>query len=69
MAKIDWVVLNVTCPFCAGCSEVLVSAESLEAFRKGALIQDAFRNSPPGALELILTGICVECQEGVFRED
>lgn len=69
MAKVDWVVLNVTCPFCAECSEVLVPAEGLEAFRKGALIQDAFRDSPLEVRELILTGICVECQEGVFRED
>lgn len=49
------------CMFCGEISNLYISSEGLEAYRKGASVQDAFPNEAAYVREMIKTGIHPEC--------
>ena len=57
--------LERNCPFCGKKHSITVDSDELnrgmEAYRNGALIQNAFPNFTPSQREFILTGICDKC--------
>lgn len=55
--------LNSTCPFCGFTRQrdLPVTDEQLDAWQKGALIQDAMPQLDPDEREFVLTGICPDC--------
>ena len=58
-------ILEIPCPFCGKISKLKVSTkvwrDGLNAYKNGALIQNAWPTLSPSDRELILTGICDEC--------
>ena len=63
MQKIDYVA---TCPFCGEVTTIQVSADSLDAYKKGALAQVAFADMTPAEREVIISGLCGNCQRIIF---
>lgn len=61
----DSVVIVVTCPFCGKQSVFDVDKKTWykgeQAYRNGALIQNAWPTLSPAQRELLLTGMCEEC--------
>ena len=61
----DVTILEIPCPFCGKISKLKVSTkvwrDGLNAYKNGALIQNAWPTLSPSDRELILTGICDEC--------
>ena len=61
----DVTVLEISCPWCGKISELKVSTkvwrDGLNAYKNGALIQNAWPTLSPSDRELILTGICDTC--------
>ena len=61
----DVTILEIPCPFCGKISKLKVSTkvwrDGLNAFKNGALIQNAWPTLTQSSRELIKTGICDEC--------
>lgn len=61
--------LERTCPFCNQKHSITVDAaalnEGMEAYRKGALLQNAFPTFTPSQREFFNTGICDKCWEEI----
>ena len=61
----DVTIFEIPCPFCGKISKLKVSTkvwrDGLNAYKNGALIQNAWPTLSPSDRELILTGICDEC--------
>ena len=61
----DITIFEIPCPFCGKISKLKVSTkvwrDGLNAYKNGALIQNAWPTLSPSDRELILTGICDEC--------
>ena len=61
--------INRVCPFC-GCSTVLnVSKIGFDKWTNGELVQKAFPTMSATDREILISGICSECQIGVFGLD
>lgn len=59
-------VLRRECPLCGKITSVVVSDEGLaKYFYEHALVQEAFPELSPSEREVILNGICFECQERI----
>lgn len=61
----DITIFEIPCPFCGKISKLKVSTkvwrDGLNAYKNGALIQNAWSTLSPSDRELILTGICDTC--------
>ena len=68
MKKINYKDLTLinTCPFCGNKSFVDVTGDDYFAWVAGDLIQDAFPYLSAGEREVIKTGICPACWDGMF---
>ena len=57
--------INCTCPFCGKSYVIEVPTDEYrkgcEAYRNGALIQNAFPTFSPSVREALKTGICDQC--------
>ena len=61
--------INRVCPFC-GCLTVLnVSKIGFDKWKNGELVQKAFPTMSATDREILISGICSECQIGVFGLD
>lgn len=58
----------VRCPFCGRESEVMVKMEEYLAYESGALAQDAFKSLSADEREVLISGICIKCQESIFKD-
>ena len=60
------------CPICREESEIFINkeyyAKGMKMRAKGALIQDAFPDSPAEVREFLMTGMCFDCQLKIFGE-
>lgn len=56
----------VTCPFCGKMSVVSVAFDDYANYLDGGLAQDCFPNLTAQERELIISGMCLECQEEIF---
>lgn len=54
------------CPFCGKESEVTVTFKGWSDYLDGASVQVAFPNLSATEREIIISGICPQCQESVF---
>ena len=59
-------VIVCTCPFCGDLHEVTVNFEAYGNWLGGELIQRAMPDLTPTEREQLISGICPECQAGVF---
>ena len=53
------------CPFCGQEESVLVGAREYERYQAGAPVQVAFQNLSPEQRDVIITGVCSPCREGL----
>ena len=63
------IVIEVRCPFCGHVSVLGVSKEDYFAWRSGELAQNCFSYLDPSEREIIISGICLKCQDDVFGSD
>ena len=68
MFEKDLIDYEVKCPFCGAVTKLKVHPVSLEAYKNGALAQDAFANMTPAEREVLISGLCMKCQEDIFKE-
>jgi len=65
----DSVVIVVKCPFCGKESVFDVDKETWykgeQAYKNGALIQNAWPTLSPAQRELLITGMCEECWDNM----
>ena len=54
------------CPFCGAESVVTVDAKAYFAWQGGELIQNAMPNLDASTKEMLISGICLKCQEDIF---
>lgn len=64
----DLVGYTATCPFCGKQQTIKVHPVNLEAYKNGALLQDAFPSLTPAEREAIKTGICSDCWDEMFKD-
>lgn len=59
----------VECPFCGMASTVKVDADGYFAWKyDGELIQNALPNLTPTEREMLISGMCEDCQKKIFGE-
>lgn len=60
--------IRTTCPLCGRTSFVTVDPVGFDAYRAGALVQDAFPRLSADEREMLISGICPECWDAQFSE-
>lgn len=60
--------ISKVCPFCGHVSEILVDDEVLKRMEDGERIQDILPGLPASEREVLISGICIDCQEKVFSD-
>ena len=55
--------ISKVCPFCGHVSEILVDDEVLKRMEDGERIQDILPELPASEREVLISGICIDCQE------
>lgn len=54
---------------CAGEHVIIVGAKQFDAWKQGALIQDAFPDLGDDERELLISGVCGKCFDSMFEEE
>jgi|TARA_R100001510_G_C7543684_1_gene130193 hypothetical protein len=57
-----------SCPMCGGLETVVVNIDGFQAWKGGALIQDALPELDRDTRELLITGMHSECWDAMFAE-
>lgn len=63
------ITIYTTCPFCGKESCVSVNSEDFEAWQNGALIQNVMPYLSADEREALISGICPNCWDKMFREE
>ena len=64
------VVVEVTCPFCGKVSVLTLPTDGYTAWKlNGVLVQDAFPALSAEDRELLISGICPTCWDGMFPDE
>ena len=63
------VEINTVCPFCGCLTTLNVSEIGFNKWMNGELVQKAFPSLSATDREILISGICSECQIGVFGLD
>ena len=58
--------ITTTCPFCGEEHEVLVNEADYYAWQDGELAQNAFPYLSADEREMLISGICPDCWDGMF---
>ena len=61
--------LTAVCPFCKAVSFVTVDYDQYRDWLDGELIQNAMPNLSAVDREILISGICVECQKSIFDDE
>ena len=62
------IAIERICPFCGATSTLHVDSKNWIDYREKKLyVQNAFPHLSAGEREIILTGICLQCQSHVFE--
>ena len=71
MVKINYkeVCVVTQCPFCGHGNEVEVNEADYWDWDDGVLAQDAFPYLSASEREMLISGICNQCWDKMFRED
>ena len=62
------ITLYTHCPFCGKRQYVTVEQEDYAKYVGGELAQKAFPYLTPAKREIIISGICEECLDNMFKE-
>jgi len=62
-------VLTKICPFCDKHYQVHVPDEVFIEWQNGKCIQDAWPDAKPETREMVISGICLDCQGEVFNDE
>jgi len=60
------VTITGVCPFCGKEWSIAVSALDFAIWQAGELIQKAFPYLSAGERELLISGMCADCQKEIF---
>ena len=61
--------IGVQCPFCGCITELEIPLEGYFAWKlDGELVQNAFPELTPTEREMLISGICPDCQKDIFGE-
>ena len=63
------ITIEVCCPFCGYVSAVCVNAMDYADWKRGGLVQNCFPYLAPFEREILISGLCPECQDDVFGSD
>ena len=63
------ITLEITCPFCGAVSFVDVDEEAFIRWQSGELIQNAFPYMRADDREILISGLCYDCQADFFSEE
>lgn len=63
------VVLEFVCPFCKNITRMTVPTDEYIAYMNGELAQNAFTSLNASEREVIISHICLDCQERIFGSD
>ena len=58
-----------TCPFCQKKSSVIMPEAEYTLWQKGIKIQEAMPEQSASVREILMTGICLNCQDSIFGTD
>ena len=61
-------MITKICPKCNKPSYVDIPKDAYEKWQFGLLIQDAWPEGSTTEHETLISGICTDCQEGVFND-
>lgn len=62
------VLVKKECPICGHETTIAVETSAYNAWRAGRLIQIALPRMPLAHRDVLITGICLKCQENIFHE-
>lgn len=62
----DLIAVEVKCPFCGDISRIYVVEEDYLRWQNGELIQRAMPYLPAEQREVLISGICYQCQASIF---
>ena len=62
-------IWEAKCPFCRTKTEIKISAKGYEKWLDGDCVQDAFPDMSAEDRELLITGMCYNCQDKTFADD
>jgi len=57
------------CPFCGCVNFINVSDNEYREWQNGELVQKAFPKLSAGEREMLISGICPDCWDNMFREE
>lgn len=57
------------CPFCGKNFEMRVPYEQYLKYRDGELVQNAFPDFTPEEREMLISGMCLDCQRDFFENE
>ena len=60
--------INITCPFCGTKSLVIVEEDDFTAWQNGMVAQEAFPYLSAEEREMLISGLCLDCQDKLFCE-
>ena len=63
------VEITKVCPFCGKVNHLIVNAELYGMWQSGALIQRVFPMVSATEREILMSGICEDCQDDVFGKE
>ncbi len=63
------IALEVECPICHVQKMLFVAPEDYVRWQNGELIQDCFPYRSPDEREMLISGICPDCWEGMFSAE
>lgn len=63
------ITVEVRCPFCGYVSAVCVKAMDYADWKMGGLAQNCFPYLAPFEREILISGLCLKCQDEVFGSD
>lgn len=62
-------IWEAKCPFCRTKTEIKISAKGYVSWINGDVVQDAFPDMPAEDRELLISGMCYNCQDKTFIDD
>ena len=66
METVTQITFDRECPCCGDVNSITVDKVAFDSWRNGELIQNAFPNMSSSEREVLKTGICSPCWDGMF---
>lgn len=58
--------ITTACPFCGKVTTLNVPADGFMAWQNGSLVQSAFPDMSAEDREVLISGMCIDCQDSIF---